>query len=152
IAKRDRAVVAATLHTRRAALLLSAVDPVWKLIVSDDVIELCRRLVVPGTPRLAAVHAYNRALIGREQHDVRVFRIDPKRVVIVAAGRTFERCERLAAVSRAISCDRGGVDDLLVAWIYVDLGKVTAARPGTSISADATPRFAGIIRAIDSAH
>ena len=72
-------------------------------------------------------------------------------MVVVAAGRAFERGERFAAVSRFISCDRRGVDDLFVARIDVDLGEVTAARPRASIGADASPRFAGIVRAIDAA-
>src|SRR6266571_9166395 len=38
-----------------AAVLLRAVDPVGKTAVGDDVVELAGGLVVPRTPRLAAV-------------------------------------------------------------------------------------------------
>ena len=99
VAESDRAVIAATLHARRAALLLPAVNPVRKLIVSDDVIELRRRLVVPGAPRLATIHADDCALVRRKQHDLRILGIDPKRVVIVAARCAFECRERFATVS-----------------------------------------------------
>src|SRR6185369_13727624 len=150
IAKSDGAVVAAALHSRRAALLLAAVNPVRKLIVGNDVIELRRWLVVPGAPGLAAVYTHHRSLIGRQQHDLRVLRIDPERVVIVSARRTFECRPRLAAISRTVSCDCRSVDSLFVARIDVDFRKVTAARPWPPVGADAPPRFSGIVRAINT--
>jgi hypothetical protein len=66
IAKRDFAEVAAAGGADRAALLLAAIDPVGKLVVGDDVIELRGRLVVPRTPGLAVVDADGRALIDGE--------------------------------------------------------------------------------------
>src|SRR6185369_16129733 len=101
IAKSDGAVVATALHTRRAALLLTAVNPVRKLIVSDDMVELRGWLVVPGAPGLAAVNTDHTSLVGRQQHDLRILRIDPEGVVIVSARRTFECRPRFAAISGA---------------------------------------------------
>src|SRR6185369_2354149 len=104
------AIVATALHTRGAALLLPAVNPVRKLIISNDVIKLRGGLVVPGAPRLAAIHTDRSALVCCEEHDVRVVGIDPKRVIVVAARRAFERGPCLAAVRRFIRGDRSGVD------------------------------------------
>ncbi len=63
VAEGDFAEVAAAGGTDRAAFLLSAIDPVGKLVVGDDVIELRGGLVVPGTPGLAAVDADGRTLV-----------------------------------------------------------------------------------------
>ncbi len=56
-------IVAATDHRRSAAILLRTIDPVGKLIVHRHVIKLRSWLVVPGTPRLAAVQSNDSALI-----------------------------------------------------------------------------------------
>ena len=50
VAKGDGAIVAAAGDTNAAAFLLSAVHPVGKLIVGNDVVELRGGLVVPRTP------------------------------------------------------------------------------------------------------
>ncbi len=87
IAKGDFAPIAAAGGSGGAALLLSAVNPVGKLIVGDDVIELRGRLVVPGTPRSASIDADRCALIAREQNDLRILGIDPDGVIVIAARR-----------------------------------------------------------------
>src|SRR6516162_9583033 len=87
VAKCDLAVVTAARDTDRAALLLAAVHPVGEAVVGNDVIELCRGLVVPRTPRLATVNAHDGALVAHQQNDVRVTGIDPDVLVVVAAGR-----------------------------------------------------------------
>ena len=61
-------------------------------------IELRGWLVVPGGPRPAAVDRDRGTLVGREQHHVRMQRIDPDSLVVVAAGRSFERGPRAAAI------------------------------------------------------
>src|SRR5690242_8946409 len=55
IMKIQRTVSAAARRTQRVAILLSAVDPVRKLVVRNHVIKLRGRLVKPGAPRLPAV-------------------------------------------------------------------------------------------------
>ena len=70
-----------------SAILLRAVHDVRKLVVGDDMIELCGWLVVPGAPGLAAVEADGSALIRSENHAVGILGIDPDLVVIVTAGR-----------------------------------------------------------------
>src|ERR1039457_368664 len=76
-AERDLAIVAATGDGGGSALLLSAVDPIGRLAVGDDVIELGGGLVVPTAPGSAVVDANGGALIGGEEDDVGVQRIDP---------------------------------------------------------------------------
>ena len=98
IAESDLAVNTAAGDAGGAALLLAAIDPVGKTIVGDDVVELRGRLVVPGTPSLAAIHADSRALVAGQQDDLRIFRIDPNGVIVVAAGRAFDGGEVAAAV------------------------------------------------------
>src|SRR5580693_3069602 len=68
IAKSDLAVIAAAGDGGGAAVLLRAVDAVGETIVCGDVIELGRRLIEPGGPCGAAVHADGRALIAAENH------------------------------------------------------------------------------------
>src|SRR5436190_8483006 len=50
IPKRNQAIVASTHNRCSPAVLLCAVNPVRKLIVDGEVIELRRRLVVPTGP------------------------------------------------------------------------------------------------------
>jgi hypothetical protein len=59
-----------------------------KLIVHDDVIELCGGLVVPTAPSLSAVEADGSALPRSEDHAGRVPGIDPHLVIVISARRT----------------------------------------------------------------
>ncbi len=61
-------------------------------------IELGGWLIVPTAPRCAAVHADDRALIGAERDNLRIFRADPDALVVVAAGRAFEPHKCFSAV------------------------------------------------------
>src|SRR4029077_7205121 len=100
LAKGDLTVVTAAHDPGRSALLLTAVHPVRVPSIGRDVIELRRRLIVPGAPRLAPVHGYNRALVPREQDDLGIARIDPKPMVVVTARSAAELGERRSAVRR----------------------------------------------------
>ena len=55
-------------HFDGAAILLRAVDAVWKIVVCGYVIDLRRRLVVPRAPGSARIQAHTRALIGAKDH------------------------------------------------------------------------------------
>src|SRR6185437_8772423 len=99
----DFTVVAPARCARRAALLLSAVDPIRELVVGDHMIELRRRLVIPGAPGAAAVYGDGCALIDPQQNDVGILRVDPDAVVIVSTRRTLPRIEVLAAVGGLVS-------------------------------------------------
>src|SRR4029079_6477511 len=97
-AQRDLAFVAAALNTDRAAFLLAAAHALRERVVRRSVIERRGRLVIPAAPRLAAVQGNDRALVRGQRDDVRIVRIEPRFLVVIAARRTAEPGERLAAV------------------------------------------------------
>src|SRR5207247_2538350 len=97
-AEADLPVVAPAQRPGRAAFLLRAVDPVGKTIVRRDVIELRRRLVVPGTPGRSTIYANDGALIARQCDDFGIARVYPDALVIVAPRRALEADESFAAV------------------------------------------------------
>src|SRR5207237_1569078 len=128
-AKRDLAKITAAGRAGASALLLPAINPIGKLVVGNDVVELRGGLVVPGTPGLAAVHAQGQALIAGERDDVRVLWIDPDGVIVVAAGRSFNGGEIVPCVPGAVSRSVGYVDDVFVLGIYANTSEVIAASP-----------------------
>src|ERR1041384_1742634 len=97
-AKSDLAVVAPTGNAPRTALLLATAQPIRKRIVGGDVVHLRGRLVVPTAEGLTAVHGDDSALVAGDRHDVRVVRIDPEVLIIVAPRRAAKRGPRFAAV------------------------------------------------------
>src|SRR5260370_28802082 len=131
VAKSDFAKVTAAGGTDRAAFLLGAIHPVRKLVVGNDVIELGGRLVVPGAPGLAAIHADGRPLIDSEGNDVGIFGVDPDGVIVVAAGRALDGREILAGVGGAVSRSVGHVDHSFISWIDAHAAEVVAASPDT---------------------
>ena len=132
VAEGNLAVSAATTNPGRAAFLLSAVHPIGKLIIGNDVIKLRTWLIVPAAPRLSAVDRDDRSLIAGREDDVGVVGIDPNGVVVVAAGTAFEYLERLAAVRGVQERDVGRVHDVLVLGVHLDFGKVAAATPNSA--------------------
>jgi hypothetical protein len=68
------------------------------LVVGAHVVELRRRLVVPGTPGAAAIHADGGALVHGQQDDIGILGVDPDGVIVVAAGRAFNRGETFAGI------------------------------------------------------
>src|ERR1019366_235406 len=146
----DFAVVAAAGRSHRAALLLSAVNPIREAIVGDHVKELRGRLVVPRVPGLASIHADGGALVGRQQDDARVVGVDPNGVIVVAAGRAFDGRETRAAVYRPVSGSVGDVDHVLVFRIDAHAGEIGAAPPDALFVVDALPVGAGVVGAVDA--
>jgi hypothetical protein len=144
-AEGDLAIVAAAANGGRAALLLAAVDPVGELVIGADVIELGRRLIVPAAPRLAAIDADRGPLVAGQKKDLRMVGIDPDRVVIVAAGSTFDRGESLATVRGTVHRGIGNIDNILILGIDLYLGKVVAVAPDALCRMDPAPAFAGIV-------
>ena len=147
-AKSDLAVVAAAGHTRRSALLLAAIDPVGHLVVGNHVIKLRGRLVVPGTPGAAVVHADGGALVESQQNDVGVFRIDPDRVIVIAAGRALDGREAGAGVGGPISGGVGDVNHVFVLGVDAHAGEIRAASVDAILAVDLLPGSAGVIGAI----
>ena len=149
-AKGDRAVVAARRDAGRSAFLLPAVEPVGKAVVGGDVKHLRGRLVVPAAPGLSAVDRDRRALIGGDQDDVVVRRVDPDRVVVVAARRALDRGERVAAVDRTIRRGVRRVDDVGVGRVDAHVAEVVAAPPHARLRVDQRPGRAGIVRSVET--
>ena len=151
VAERNGTEIAAAGGANRATLLLSAIDPVRKLVVGDDVIELRGWLVVPGTPCLAAVHSDGRALVHRQRDDVGILRIDPDRVIVVAAGRALDRSEILACISGFVRRSIRGIDRVFILWIHAHHREIVTAAPDSLFRVHQLPALAGIIGAIHAA-
>ena len=149
---RDGAQVAAAAGRDRAGVLLRRVHPVRIRVVDGDVIDLRGRLVVPGAPRVAAVERNGRPLIDAEEHPLAVGRIDPHHLRIVAARRTLERGEGVAAVERAITRRRERIHDVRIAGIDEHAGGVVPLAVGDAavVRGHAAPRIAAIIGAVQS--
>jgi hypothetical protein len=150
-AKRNRTVVAAAQHFGASALLLAAEHAIRKAIVRDHVVELRRRLVVPRTPRGAAVDRYGRTLIDAECDRLRIVRIDPHGVVVVAAGRTLDADPRGSAVERTVRRRVRGVDFIAIVRIGRDSREVFGSSAHALFIVRLRPRRAGIARAEDAA-
>src|SRR5262249_854262 len=116
-AKADLTEVAAASCAYAAAFLLPAVHPVGKLMVSDHMIELRSRLVVPRAPGPAAIHTDGGSLIHVQGNNLRAIRIDPYCVIVVATRRTFDRSEGNAGIGRAVRGDVGDVNCVFVLGI-----------------------------------
>ncbi len=116
----------------RPGVLLAAADVVREVVVDRDVIHRRRRLRVPVAPRRAAIRRDNGALVRYEQHDVRIVRIDPALLVVVAARCTAHGTPGPAAVFAAPEHGRATVDHVGV--LRIDCERVEIA------AADATER------------
>ena len=151
VSKRNRAVVAATQDFGTAALLLTAEHPIRKTIVGDHVIELRRRLVVPRAPRRATVDGDGRALIDAECDRVRIVRVDPHRVIVVAARRALDADPRRSAVERTIGRGVRGVDLIAIVRVGRDAGEIFGASAHALFVVRLRPRRARIVRTEDPA-
>ena len=149
LAERDLAVVAAAGDAHRSAVLLAAADAIRKRVVGHHVVERRGRLREPGAPRLAAVQRDDGALVDDEQHDVRVVRIPPDVLVVVAAGRALERHERLAAVGRLVADDVGDDQRVGVLGMHVRHDLVDAAGRARRSVVAARPGLAGVVRSVE---
>ena len=98
----DLGMIRAARNGSRAAVLLRSVNVVRELVIGRHMIELRRRLVVPGAPCLACINADGCTLIGAQDHPRRFGRVDPQRMVIIAAGRALEHDEIPSAIGRAV--------------------------------------------------
>jgi hypothetical protein len=141
-------VVAPARDAGRAALLLAAVEAVGEGVVGRGVVELGRRLVVPGAPGLAAVDGDDGALVARVEDDVAVRGVDPDVLVVVAARGALEGPEGLAAVGRFPRDGRDDEDRVGVGRVDGDARQVAAAdAPGRAAVGEAGPGGAGVVRA-----
>src|SRR5215472_3313699 len=151
IAEGDGAVITAAQDVNAAAVLLRAVHVVGKFIVNGDVIELRGWLVVPAAPAAAAVHAHAGALIAAEDHPLRIGRIDPHGVIVIAAGSTLDGDKSFSRVGGAVDGNIGDVNRVRVFGIDIQLAEVPHATANARISSGAQPGLAAIIRLEKSA-
>src|ERR1700730_7097125 len=98
IPESDGAVVPAAGNASGAAFLLSAADAIRKRVAHADVVNLRGWLVVPGTPRFAAIHGDRRPLIADQENDPLVDGIDADVLIVVAAGRAAKTEPGFSAV------------------------------------------------------
>src|SRR5580692_6582250 len=152
IAKSDFSPVAAAGDSGRATFLLSAVYPVGKWIVGNDVIELRGGLVVPGAPGFAAVDGGGGALVCGEQNNSRIFGIDPDGVIVVAAGSAFDGGKIHAAIAGAIGGSVADINDVRIFGRDAHPGEIGAASPDALFMIDALPAFSGVVGAIEAAY
>jgi hypothetical protein len=148
----DLAIVAARRRTHRPALLLPRAHLVWKRIRRRHMVQLCRRLVVPRPPRLAAVHAHHRALVAHQQHNLRVRGIHPHILVVVAARSSPETHPRLAAVFRLAGHNAGRIHHVRIGRVRHRDRQITAANlhRRTSIVGDLSPALARVVRPVET--
>ncbi len=150
LAERDLSVVAAAGDARRPALLLPAAHAVRERVVRAHVVELRGRLVVPGTPALAAVHRHDGALIGGQDHHVRPRGVDPDLLVVVAARRAANGGERPAAVGGLPRHNRRHVHDVRIRGVHAHVGGIVRPRDDARVCVHPRPGLAGIIGSIDA--
>src|SRR5690242_3970018 len=141
----DPPIVAPALHTGGPAFLLAAAHAIRECVVGADVVELRRRLVVPGAPRVAAVHRHHGALVHAEDHDVGIVWIDPEAVVVVATRRTAKRLEALAAVRGFPGDDAAGEDDVGIPGMDLDFGEVVPTRDDQRILRRLVPALPAVV-------
>ena len=150
-AKSDFAVLAAARYADRAAVLLAAAHQIGERIGGGRVVELTGRLVVPGTPGLAGIHADERALVAREKKDVGEVGVDPKILIVIAAGRAAKARPRFASVGRTHGDNAGAVNDVRIFGIHTGHGQIPAAdaqcRP--RVARDAGPVFSRVVGAVN---
>ena len=115
-------------------------------------VKLRGGLVVPRTPRLAAIHTNGRALVTDQENDVWIFRIDPQVLIVIAARRAAQAHPGLAAVHRALRYNARAVHDVWILRINPRDGQIAAAdfERGPRIVRCLVPVFAGIVRAINA--
>src|SRR6185295_5760261 len=112
VVDRDLAVVRTAVYARRTGVLLTAAHAVRKRVVGGHVIHRRRRLRVPIAPAQAAVSRDDAALVRDEKEDVRIVRIDPRLLIVVAAWRAAHGRPRDAAVIGAPENRGATVDDI----------------------------------------
>ncbi len=140
-------------HPRRdrdgRVVLLCPVQPVREGVVDHHVVELGRRLVVVARPRRAAVDGDLRAPVVRDDHAVRVGRVDPQ--VVRVAVRHLDRVERLPAVHGAVHARVERVDGVRVLRVGLHVRVVPGALAQLVLAVRARPGGAAVVGAVDAA-
>src|SRR6266404_768561 len=124
VTESDGAIIAAADDIDAAAILLRAVNVVWEFVVHGYVVKLRGGLVVPAAPCMAAIHGDSGALVAAKDHSLRVAGIDPKSVIVIAAGSAFGGNKILSCISGTVNRYIGQVNGLRVFGIDIDLAEI----------------------------
>ena len=146
VGPRNRPRVRAARHADRAVVLLGGVDPVGKLVVGGEVVELRRELVVDRRPGLAAVERHARPAVVALDHPLRVARVDPQ-LVVVAVRRGYPH-EGLAPVRRLPHVQVQHVAGVRVLRVGVYVGVVPRPLQQVAVVVDVLPRIAAVVRPV----
>src|SRR6516165_11242298 len=145
VARAERAELPSARDSRGAAVLLCAVNPVGILIVGGDVVKLAVRLVVPGTPRFAAVQCNDGALIATQNHALRLVGVDPQFVIIVAVGCAPQSRKGFPAVARLIKRSVRDIDAIRIFRINGYFAEVPPSSPSALLVRNALPVLPAIV-------
>src|SRR5258705_12704751 len=120
-------------------------------MASAEVIDLRGGLVVQTPPGLPAVNGDYRALVAGQNDDVRVVRINPNVLIIVAARCAAKRRPGLASVGRLPGDNACRIDNVRVLSVDAEHCEIatTNASGRPRISSDLHPMIAAIVGAID---
>src|SRR5215472_8267605 len=151
VAKGDGTIVAAAGGFYAARILLRAVDVVRKLVINRYMVELRRRLVVPGAPDLAAIDADADALVAAKDHALGIRRIDPQGMIVVAAGSALNRSEGLSSIRRPVDRDVRKIDRVGIHGIDDHFAEVPEPSANALIRSNQGPGLPGVIRAEEAA-
>ena len=141
----DAPIIAAARGGHGAAILLRTIDVVRKLVVRNHVVELRRRLVVPGAPALASIDADRRSLVATRDHPLRIRRIDPERVIVIASGSALDRLPALAGILRTIERHVRKVNNVGVLRINRNFTEVPKPAENTRVGPNSGPASAAIV-------
>ena len=130
VVERDASVIRAALHARATGILLPGTDAIGKRVVSGHVVHRGGVLVVPVAPAQAAIRRDHGALVGHRDDDLRIVRVDPDALVVVAARRAAHGAPRQPAVHGPPHHGRGAVDDVRVFGVDGDGREIAAADAG----------------------
>src|SRR4051812_19873018 len=119
------------------------------MIVSRDVIELRRRLVVLCSPGLSAIDADRGAAIVAVDQAIGVSGIDPESVMI--AMRRGQKFEALAAIARPKGSRVQNVNRIGRFRVSENVREVPGALAIALIVVDARPAIASVVGPVDAA-
>ena len=141
----DSPVVTLTGDRDGGVVLLAAVDPERRLIVSGDTVKLRGGLVHDAGPGLAAVKGHGCATVVGVDHVPVIVRVDP--VIVVVAVWRGHFFPGLAAVDRLHHRHVQHVDGVRVHRVCRNVNVVPGARVQNTVTVDQRPFFATVVAA-----
>lgn len=119
-----------------------------KVVISDDVIELRRRLVVPSAPGDSAVKRDGGPLIRTQYHVERVCRINPELMIVVASGSASNDAQCLTAVGELIERNVRIVNGIGIVRVDRNAVEIPIAAGKARVLVGESPCVAAVVRAV----